>query len=284
MNCTVLALRKAVAGVEESQFFSSMRKQILADLQANTNDRSLAGRVDPQIAALVHYINTSFPQFVTSSSCAGRVSLFHKGVKHASTPLTTTTDSAAFEAPGTGTASSLVERRKRGSFGRGTLYQSHDALPEDTSSVVADSIVPALTDFWAWRQTQISDTALYTSEVLQLKFEPMILHVLCADIEAAAELLTCGSESGQMNSGVVSCSRGTKSHRKITCCITSPLCVDIPLFAHNRWCLPSDDFRSEAWTTLLTSTLHHVNILFDENARRRERFVAELRNRLDQNS
>ncbi|KPA85023.1 putative mitochondrial hypothetical protein [Leptomonas pyrrhocoris] len=280
MQRSLPRLRKAVPGVAESHFFTSMRKQILTDLQSNTNDKSLAGRVDPQIAGLVHYVNSSFPQYVTSSSCAGRVSLFHKGGKESKGTAKVTESTSNPEAVASA-AALLIERRKRGSFGQGTLFQSHDALPEDTRGAVAELIVPALEKFWVWRQTQASKPALYASEVLQLKFEPMILHVLCADIEAAAELLSCGSESGQMNSGVVSCSRGTKEHRKITCCITSPLCVDVPLFAHDAWCLPHESFRSDAWATFLSCTVRHINVLFEENTRRRERFIAELHRRLD---
>ncbi|TPP43887.1 Methyltransferase TYW3 family protein [Leishmania donovani] len=275
MRCRALRLRTAVSGVEESQFFASMRAQILSDLRTNTNDRSLAGRVDPQIAELVDYINGSFTQYVTSSSCGGRVVLFHKGITSngtASSPHETA-EPAGSSSP---TAASSVERRKRGSFGRGTLYQSHDPLPTDTSITVRERIVPALEEFWAWRQAQTSDARLQTTEVLQLKFEPMILHVLCADFEAAAELLKCGSESGQMNSGIVSCSRGTTAHRKITCCVTSPLCVDVPLFAHDAWCVSPANFRSDVWATFLTASLDHINALFAENATRRKRFELEL--------
>lgn len=136
--------------------------------------------------------------------------------------------------------------------------------------------MPALEEFWAWRQAQTSDARLQATEVLQLKFEPMILHVLCADFEAAAELLKCGSESGQMNSGIVSCSRGTVAHRKITCCITSLLCVDVPLFAHDTWCISPANFRSDVWATFLTASLNHINALFTENATRRKRFELEL--------
>ncbi|CAJ1033024.1 Methyltransferase TYW3, putative [Leishmania lindenbergi] len=253
-----------------------MRAQILSDLRTNTNDRSLAGRVDPQVAEVVDYINGSFTQYVTSSSCGGRVSLFHKGETSSGTA---SSPQAAVE-PGDSLvlrAASSVERRKRGSFGRGTLFQSHDPLPTDTSITVRNGIVPVLEQFWMWRQGQLSDALLRTTEVLQLKFEPMILHVLCADVKAAAELLKCGSESGQMNSGIVSCSRGTKTHPKITCCLTSPLCIDVPLFAHDLWCISPADFRSNVWVTFLTASLNHVNTLFAENAARRKRLVWELR-------
>ncbi|KAG5470783.1 hypothetical protein LSCM1_02033 [Leishmania martiniquensis] len=273
-------LRKAVAGVEESQYFASMRSQIVTDLRTRTNDRSLAGCVDPQIAEAVEYINGSFSQYVTSSSCGGRVSLFHKGSISAGRSISPRAATELGE-PSMPAAALSLGQRKRGSFGRGTLFQSHDPLPADTSIAVRERVVPALEEFWAWRQTQLSDALLATSEVLQLKFEPMILHVLCADVEAAAELLKCGSESGQMNSGIVSCSRGTKAHRKITCCITSPLCIDVPLFANDTWCISPADFRSSVWATFLTASLNHVNTLFAENARRRDRFLLELRTRAE---
>ncbi|KAG5496437.1 hypothetical protein JKF63_02739 [Porcisia hertigi] len=274
-------LRKSVAGVEESQFFASMRTQILSDLRTNANDRSLAGRVDPQVMGLVDYINRSFTQYVTSSSCGGRVSLFHKGVASGGTATSSQTAAETAQSSASQTAASLVERRKRGSFGRGTLFQSHDPLPTDTSIAVRESIVPALERFWEWRQEEPSDAVLQASEVLQLKFEPMILHVLCADVKAAAELLKCATESGQMNSGIVSCSRGTEANPKITCCITSPLCVDVPLYAHNTWLISPADFCSDVWAAFLTGILNHVNALFAENTRRRDRFELEVRTRAE---
>lgn len=277
-------LRKAVSGVEEGRYFCAMRAQILADLRTNTNDRSLAGRVDPQIADLVEYINTSFPQYVTSSSCSGRVSLFHRWTTSSSSSNSTDSSGVHDAAKAAESGDEVVglaalERRKRGALGRGTVFQSHDPLPSDPNIAVQQHLVPALEEFWAWRRTQAEGEQPQASEVLQLKFEPMILHVLCADFDAASELLKCASESGQMNSGIVSCSRGTKANRKITCCITSPLCLDVPLCARGKWGLPPDNFRSYAWELLLGVSVSHVNDLFHENAERRCRFEAELRHR-----
>lgn len=260
MRSSTLWRRAVVNGVPAREFFAALREQILSDLKHNRNDKSIASRVDPQIAGLVAMINDTFTSYVTTSSCSGRISLFHRG-KHS--------EVAAVE----------QQRCKRGSFGRGTLFQSHDPLPcvEDT---VRGALVPALGQFWEWRKEVPHDTLVAETELLQLKFEPMIVHILCADVEAASQLLQCASESGQMNSGILSCSRGTRDFPKITCCITSPLSMDIPLFAHGAWLLPDTQFSEVTWTTLLERAVVQGNALFEENVKRTLRFQREMERRL----
>ncbi|RNF12116.1 tRNA wybutosine-synthesizing protein 3 [Trypanosoma rangeli] len=241
--------------------FMEQREKILADLRENRNDKSLAGRVDPQVASLVQFINEKFCCYVTSSSCSGRVSLFHRG------QMLNTMEGQRIE-------------RKRGAFGQGALFQTHDPF-SDVEGAVEHLLTPALESFSAWRKKQHDDDPLiYETELLQLKFEPMIVHVLCETMDDAARLLQCASESGQMESGVLSCSRGTSEHRKITCCITSPLCVDIPLFAQGRWLLGHANFFSPEWKSLLTNTVIHTNTLFSANEVRRFRFAGEVQRRL----
>ncbi|PWV06064.1 hypothetical protein C3747_120g115 [Trypanosoma cruzi] len=244
-----------------SALFMERREKIIADLRENRNDKSLAGRIDPQVAPLVHFINEKFHCYVTSSSCAGRASLFHKGQV-----------SAAVAAP--------LAQRKRGAFGQGTLFQTHDPF-SDVEGAVEHELIPALESFSAWRKQQHEgDPLVYETELLQFKFEPMIVHVLCETMDDAARLLQCASESGQMNSGVISCSRWTSEHRKITCCITSLLCVDVALFAQGRWLLGHASFSSPEWKALLTNTVVHMNTLFHANEVRRSRFTCELQRRL----
>ncbi|KAH9578635.1 tRNA wybutosine-synthesizing protein [Trypanosoma melophagium] len=243
--------------------FLERREKILSNLRENKNDKSLAGRVDPQIAPLVSFINENFTCYVTSSSCSGRASLFHKGLV-----------SAAVQAE-------RVER-KRGSFGQGTLFQSHDRL-HNVESTVVQQLTPALESFAIWRKQQGdqgNDPLVYETELLQLKFEPMIIHILCETMDDASKLLQCATESGQMESGVLSCSRWTSEQRKITCCITSSLRLDIPLFAEGQWLLGHADFSSPEWRALLVNTMTHMNMLFDANEERRSRFTSELKTRL----
>uniref|UniRef100_G0V399 tRNA(Phe) 7-[(3-amino-3-carboxypropyl)-4-demethylwyosine(37)-N(4)]-methyltransferase n=1 Tax=Trypanosoma congolense (strain IL3000) TaxID=1068625 RepID=G0V399_TRYCI len=259
--------------------FSERRRKILEDLQANKNDKSHAGCIDPRVYPLVCFINQSFSCYVTSSSCSGRVSLFHKGqLSHSSA------DIAGSVGP---------QSRKRGAFGRGPLFQSHDPLL-DVEAVVEQQLVPALKGFDDWRrqlpdslqlekersQTGLFDFRLYETELLELKFEPMIIHIQCETIEDAARLLQCAGESGQMESGILSCSRGAMDQRKITCCITSSLRIALPLFAQGRWLLADSCFSSADWQALLKNTITHINVLFEINERRRERFAEEVKKRL----
>ncbi|EPY31136.1 tRNA wybutosine-synthesizing protein 3 [Angomonas deanei] len=254
-------LRKSTHGGVAQDFFRNLRTQIVKDLKDNTNDKSLAGRVDPLVADLVEYVNTHFSQYVTSSSCSGRISLFHKGKSDICSPT-----------PSDG-------QRKRGSFGRGTLFQSHDPLP-NVRQCVQDDLLPTLVSFRAWRDTVVETPLLLQTEVLQLKFEPLILHILCEDVEAAAALLQCASEAAQTNSGIISCSKGTAENRKITCCITSPVTVDVPLFSEGKWILPDSSFSDEVWHSLLTRCVEHANEMFKENEKRKLRFFDEIKKRL----
>lgn len=170
-------------------------------------------------------------------------------------------------------------KRKRGDFGLGTLFQSHDTL-DPLEDVVNKQLIPALTGFYSWRQTQRSDALTCETELLQLKFEPMIVHILCADMEAASVLLQCASESGQMNSGVLSCSRGTRDYPKVTCCITSPLVMDIPLYHLDQYIISPEDFHSSSWVQLLHHSVQYANMLFAENLKRKRRFISELDKRV----
>lgn len=269
--------------------FSAWRKALLEDLARNANDKSLAGRVDAQIASLVSFINDNFEQYVTTSSCSGRVSLFHRGTieDHLVEELSLR-ESKCDAPPNIESSQSISRARKRGSFGLGTLFQSHDPLP-DVEGAVQGRLIPAVSHFWHWRRKlPLATPLVQQTELLQLKFEPMILHIRCRDVDAAAALLQCAGESAQGNSGILSCSRGTHEHRRITCCITSPVSYSIPLFVGGRWLLPvSSDDKGEkgcfhedaAWQALLTSTVHHTNELFRENARRTQRFRCVLEDR-----
>ncbi|EPY23772.1 tRNA wybutosine-synthesizing protein 3 [Strigomonas culicis] len=258
--------RKGVHGGAASEFFVQNRAHIIADLRANTNDKSLAGCVDARIRPLVELINSdALPQYVTSSSCSGRLSLFHRGKCEVGV------EAAATHA-----------ERKRGSFGRGMLFQSHDPLP-DVAAAVQQRLLPALAAHEAWRATLPTTPLLYDTEVVQLKFEPMIVHVLCADVDAASALLQCASEAAQTTSGILSCSRGTAAHRKITCCLTSPVATDVHLFSEGKWMLNSTDFGGAGgtmWSYYLTRAVEHINELFKENERRTERLMREITRRL----
>lgn len=267
--------------------FEQHRTKVLLDLLSNQNDRSLAGRVDPLILPTVAMIN-SLPQYVTLSSCSGRFSLFHRGVLRSPPVVDANTPDNSTE---------LKECSKRGAFGRGTLYQTHDPFPDrHLQSSAEGSLLAALKAFAEWRTLQEAPDV--EDEVLQLKFEPMILHVMARSIDDAAVLLHSASEAGQRRSGILAISNfasaghsggGSKvdssSHgdKKITVNITSALSFDVPLMCNGVWMLPPPALEAcsthNEWGSVVALWASQAQRLFVENEKRRGRLQAELKRR-----
>lgn len=279
--------------------FSAAREAIIRDLQENTNDKSLAKKVDKRVLPLVSWINRegdasdSFGSYVTTSSCSGRILLFHRC-----------------------DVRGVPRRAKRGSLGKGKLVEWHDPVA-DVEHAVHTRIIPAiqsLAEVICRREEQETDDYPFScSELLHLQFRPMILHILAKDAGSAALLLKCARESGQNASGVLSLSHACSEDEhgevkmlssalgKLTCCITSSLAIDVPLYANGRWLLsipPSKDFGKRSvsstnpeserggtcidqeWECLLANTILHANDLFTINFQRMNRFLAEMKRRM----
>lgn len=310
-------VRSVPAAHPPSRWFNSKRDEILRNLKHGENDKSLAGAIDVRVRPLVDWINyhtlpsnelsisssTSTPTamtnsstvspspplasslgFVTTSSCSGRILLFHREDKIG-----------------------VQRRMKRGGLGLGKLIESHDPL-ENVKEAVRTIFIPTLEKFSERRNQHLS--SVYSNktdyggtdkeesspvahplmndhtELLHLQFHPMILHVMVSNMEAAKELLNCALAVGQNASSILSCShfkeeplleegeevagnngrhdsflgssfscssslpsssvghspallsRPPLSHmvpRKIICCITSTLLMDVPLKTNSLW-------------------------------------------------
>lgn len=249
-----------------STWFEQFRADTLRHLAQNTNDKSLAGRVDPLVLPLVTAIN-AHAEMVTLSSCSGRLTLFHRGTT--SVPV------------GDGDATSQLA--KRGALGRGTLFQTHDPILDKARvDVVVQDLMTAIDAFVQWRRglgVSVGGAAV-ANELLQFKFEPMILHIMVGELEHATRILNAASESGQRRSGILAVSRCSgaqqKKPQKITVNVTSALCFDVPLFTHGSFALLDNREQLEVsirdWTT-------HASSLFSENTVRMERFQRELSKR-----
>jgi tRNA wybutosine-synthesizing protein 3 len=58
--------------------FESRKSAILKQLAEDFGDKSPKGSLDAPIVELIHYIN-ALPDFVTTSSCSGRIAVFRSG-------------------------------------------------------------------------------------------------------------------------------------------------------------------------------------------------------------
>lgn len=311
------------SGVSSSpSWFAAQRAKVLSDLQTSRNDRSLAGGVDPRIVPLVTALNAS-PLFCTLSSCSGRIVLFHR--------------KQFLSGGGSGGPPSSPPHRsdprkvqkKRGS-GMGSVFQSHDPCTdaplmsvEARVDAITAGIAAARVTMAAKEEATEEETAAGTLahppsvqlEVLQLKFEPMIVHVMCSSLASAQRLMAAATESGQSRSGLVGfrpvglqqavpdsgrpaeaeggngagesdaaaqAEAAECAGRKITLSMTSTLNMDIPLCtAIHRSGVPYPDASwaasaADAERALIRHAVMTSEVLFHENFRRTEAILQRV--------
>lgn len=255
---------RSTASAPASSWLEAKRAQVLHDLNLNIGDRSLAGKVDSRVAPLVHWVNTA-STCVTTSSCSGRILLFHRG-------------NVSGEGP----------TRKRGSFGRGKLAELHDPV-DDVDEAIDSIFQPALQRFLNERQEEAARGVTVASELLHLQFRPLIIHVVTDRLEKAISVLEAARESGQNSSGIISCSRGPpvpsqeQDDLKVMCCVTSSLTMDVPLGSMDQWLYTGSsklpDTVPQEWLGLVAHCVAHANRLFTTNFERTQRLWDQMRRR-----
>ncbi|CAJ0547835.1 Ff.00g045890.m01.CDS01 [Fusarium sp. VM40] len=166
--------------------FVERKKKILEQLaipDTEYTDASPKGSVDEGIRDLIDEINQQ-SGFVTTSSCAGRVSVFLEGRRVA-------------EVEG-------EDEQIAGVGGKGAggawLFVSHDPVPDTGDKNTDWSSMFGLEDS-ALAQETIG--VVKERRLVHFKFEAMILHVLTASPEHAQILLRCGLQAGFRESGAL---------------------------------------------------------------------------------
>ncbi|KAM3467294.1 hypothetical protein MY5147_006216 [Beauveria neobassiana] len=206
--------------------FEARKLKILEQLavpDAEYSDASPKGTVDVGIRPLLAEINAA-AGFVTTSSCAGRVSVFVEGRKTAAATTTTATgddqddvndgSGGTEQSDGLGPMQPVVAAQTvaglGGKGGGGTwLYVSHDPHPLAGQGVVVDwakelGITGKQEDELLLDTTGGSGGCHSERRLIHFKFEPMILHVLTASHAHAQLLLRCALHAGFRESGAVS--------------------------------------------------------------------------------
>lgn len=144
--------------------FVNKKAKILADLSTPATsyvDASPKGSIDIGIADLINAIN-ELPEYVTTSSCAGRISVFVEGKKR----------TANSENEGEGSPGGERETRA-GTGGKGGggkwLYVSHDPLLIHDGQDLAGLLGMA-------RRNEEKEIVLEEQRLVRFKFEPMVSH------------------------------------------------------------------------------------------------------------
>ncbi|KAK1968706.1 hypothetical protein LY78DRAFT_573630 [Colletotrichum sublineola] len=176
--------------------FATRKHRILEQLSvpdAEYTDASPKGSVDVGIRELIDEIN-ALDGFVTTSSCAGRVSIFLEGRR--APIINSGSATATIAGPG-------------GKGGGGTwLFVSHDPVSEPHGD---DEMLRRLglvdeKEVANHRLTGESGSAQpgrRRKRLIHFKFEPMILHVLTASLAHAQLLLKCAFAAGFRESGAL---------------------------------------------------------------------------------
>ncbi|KAL4898820.1 methyltransferase TYW3-domain-containing protein [Aspergillus ambiguus] len=172
--------------------FEARKTKILADLaipDAEYTDLSPKGSVDEGIRDLIRDIN-GLPGLVTTSSCAGRISVFLEGRK---------------KQPKASEEQQQQQQQQRqfvpsGGKGAGKwLYVSHDPLEEKATSLHERfSLNPG-----DGRPLPM-DKAGRAPRLVRFHYEPMILHIMAATLHHASPVLSAASSSGFRESGLQS--------------------------------------------------------------------------------
>ncbi|KAB8294762.1 hypothetical protein EYC80_006724 [Monilinia laxa] len=192
------------------QAFISKKKLILSKLAAPTDeydDLSPKGSVDEGIRELIDEIN-SLEGCVTTSSCAGRVSVFLEGRKSSDNEVVSQAQEG-LRVQGNDIPDVRAEKTA-GFGGKGGggkwLYVCHDAIDDEVLST--REAEGTLCELLGMKVNADAASTLVESKKRDLrhihfKFEPMILHVLTASLEQAQKVLSAALQAGFRESGAL---------------------------------------------------------------------------------
>ncbi|KAI6081233.1 methyltransferase TYW3-domain-containing protein [Hypoxylon rubiginosum] len=262
-----------------SPTFVQRKKRILEQLavpDAEYTDSSPKGSVDAGIRDLIDEIN-SLAGFVTTSSCAGRVSVFLEGTKK---------QAGAGEAEDIGVEDGEARKLAAvgGKGGGGAwLFVSHDPVALLGSDAEDDGLM-ALLGFKGGPEKKddteritkgfnIGDIA--TTRFIHFKFEPMILHVLTASPNHAQLLLKCSLQAGFRESGAVSLAATTFAEHAtpIVGIRSMGLAFESLIGFHEA---SDDSLHCTVSSDYLRTLVRIANDRFAENTKRIDRFRTAL--------
>ncbi|KAI1741893.1 methyltransferase TYW3-domain-containing protein [Xylaria scruposa] len=243
--------------------FSRKKERIIEQLavpDAEYSDASPKGSVDAGIRDLIGDLN-ALDGYVTTSSCAGRVSVFVEGRKAG--------DSSEAEEHDNDAARPATLAAVGGKGGGGAwLFVSHDPVP----GVMRDGVrnLLGLHDEREREREQgdVPEKTPQDTRLIHFKFEPMILHVLTASLEHAQLLLRAGLQAGFRESGAINLTSTTaESTTPMVALRSMGLSFESLIGTQEDGvikCMVSDEY--------LHSLLRIANERFEENKKRIERF------------
>lgn len=189
--------------------FDRKKEQILHDLEnPEVTDLSPKGSVDCRILPIMETIN-SHPDYVTTSSCSGRIAVYCDPI---TTPL--------FETQ-TEDISLPVENSQTTTKGGGHwTFVTHD--PVITTSLSLENVTELLLpNFNIVEESGVPNKA---SRLIWFRFEPMILHVQARDVLAGRNFMDLSFTEGFRNTGL-----GISTKKRMIVSVRDASKVEVPI-------------------------------------------------------
>ncbi|KAL1883391.1 hypothetical protein VTK73DRAFT_8958 [Phialemonium thermophilum] len=248
--------------------FDQRKAEILKQLSLPASaytDASPKGTVDECIRELIDEIN-GYSGLVTTSSCAGRLSIFLEGDK----------TSASFRTKARKPASNSGGKGGGGSW----LFVSHDPVTfaSDTQDEGLEFLKLIGLEPKEMSAGLVRDDNNEQPRLIHFKFEPMILHILTASVNHAELVLKCGLQAGFRESGAINLLKGRQDNetaKPIVAIRSMGLSLEsiIGVESYNkRRCIVAPDY--------LLMLLRIANERFSENRKRIKRFRESLNSAL----
>ncbi|PHH76871.1 hypothetical protein CDD82_3769 [Ophiocordyceps australis] len=249
--------------------FIEKKTRILQQLSLPLNeytDASPKGSVDAAIRHVINEVNDA-DGFVTTSSCAGRVSVFLEGRR-------TRVDSDEGDEHLVG--GDGQSRQMAGVGGKGAggtwLFVSHEAI--GTRDVHAWVEALQFTETATSLRSPLANEEGPQRRLIQMKFEPMILHVLAASLAHAQLLVTCALQAGFRESGAINVA---ESQQPPIVVVRSTGLAFASLIGYETFDGTRIRLVSDGYVEMLAAIVHER---FAENTKRIERFRRALHSAL----
>ena len=286
--------------------FDAVKKNVLIDLQLGI-DSSNKGNVDEEIQEIIATLN-SYNDYITTSSCSGRIAFFHKDV-----PEENLADEPFTERP-----NKLSNQRRKRGRGLGITWCRHTCpVPQPTGSSLKTESIEA----GACKEDDLSQKKMSTHDILfshiprfghsspdhgekqstfftqlirkawpsyittgtlELKFDPMILHLTCKNLQAAHLLTSLAVQCGFRHTGLILSSRG---HLQLTIRGTFGFCTPLQInkcivISPFQGVSPANEKISLVAHSSFKCLLDHADAGMRLNLQRRSKFYRKIINEL----
>jgi tRNA wybutosine-synthesizing protein 3 len=262
--------------------------EALAVPEVDYSDRSPKGSVDEGVKNVLELVN-GFEGWVSTSSCAGRVSVFVEGGRgqegDEEQKDVVDDDLQRRLSRKDGFEEGLRSDFKSGPAGKGDgrwLYVSHDPIP--TSPASEDS---SFTSMFGLEPMESATSGLglpagKAPRLVHLSFSPLILHILCATLHHAKPLLAAAINAGFRESGVQSLrALDDPEIGSMLGIRTNGLLFDSIIGMVFEDENGNERFQSIVSEEYLKMYVRVINERFEWNTKRKERLVEEIKHAVD---